>query len=102
MAESLELEELDVQEHFFEQGWTDGLPIVPPTPDRVFDMLTGAGVTDPDQVVGVVPQRGVAVTVEHAAINAVMAGCRPDYFPIVLAALGAVLDPAFNPHTAST
>lgn len=102
MSELLELEESQVQEHFFEAGWTDGLPIVPPTPERVFDMLAGAAVADPDQLLGVVPQRGVSVTVEQAAINAVMAGCRPDYFPIVLAAVSAVLDPAFNPHTAST
>ncbi len=102
MAELIEVEESQAQEHFFEQGWTDGLPIVPPTVDRVFEMMVGAGVTDPDQLLGVVPQRGVSVTVEQTAINAVMAGCKPAYFPIVLAAVSATLDPAFNPHTAST
>ncbi|WP_370327867.1 hypothetical protein [Euzebya sp.] len=101
-AELLDVEEADVQERFFDEGWTDGLPIVPPTPDRVLDMLLAGGVTDPDDVLGTVPQRGIAVTAEKAAINAVMAGCRPEYFPIVLAGLGAMLDPAFNAHAATT
>src|SRR6056297_3889780 len=102
MQETLDLPESDVQEHFFESGWTDGLPIVPPTPDRVLETMLAGGVGDPDEVVGVVPQRGVTVTAELAAINAVMAGCEPRSFPIVLAALGAMLDPAFNPNTACT
>lgn len=102
MGELLEVEETEVQEHFFEQGWTDGLPIVPPTPDRVFQMLVAGGISDPDDVLGTVPQRGVVVTAEKAAINAVMAGCRPEYFPVVLAGLGAMLDPAFNAHTVTT
>ncbi len=102
MSDLLAVEESEVQEHFFEEGWTDGLPIVPPTPDRVFAMLDGGGIDDPDDVLGTVPQRGVVVTAEKAAINAVMAGCRPDYFPIVLAGLGAMLDPAFNAHTVTT
>lgn len=102
MADLLEVELEDVQEHFFEEGWTDGLPIVPPTPDRVLDHLLAAGVTDPDEPLGSVPERGVSVTVEQAAINAVMAGCEPRYFPIVVAAVSALLDPAFNAHTACT
>lgn len=102
MSDLLRVEESEVQEHFFEQGWTDGLPIVPPTPDRVFQMLAGGGISDPDQILGSVPQRGVVVSAERAAINAVMAGCHPDYFPIVLGALGAMLDPAFNAHTVTT
>lgn len=102
MQDILELEAHDVQEHFFEAGWTDGLPIVPPTPDRVYEMLRGGDVLDPDEVVGVVPQRGITVTVELAAINAVMAGCEPRAFPLVLAALGAMLDPDFNANTACT
>lgn len=102
MDELLEIEEADVQEHFFESGWTDGLPVVPPTPDRVFEMLVGGGIQDPDEIIGAVAQRGVVVTAETAAINAVMAGCRPDYFPIVLAGLAAMFDPAFNAHTVTT
>lgn len=102
MPELLDIEATEVCEHFFEAGWTDGLPIVPPTPDRVVAMLQGAGVSDPDEVVGAVPQRNVTVTTELAAINAVMAGCAPVHFPIVLAALGAVFDPGFNAHAVCT
>jgi hypothetical protein len=96
MADVLEVEETEVQEHFFEAGWTDGLPIVPPTPDRVEAMLAYGGVADPNEVLGSVPQRSIDVTAEHLAINAVMAGCRPEYFPILLAGAAAMLDPAFN------
>ncbi len=102
MADLIDLEESEVQEHFFEQGWTDGLPIVPPTPERVLDMLLAGGVTDPDEVLGAVPQRGITVRAEQVAIQAVMAGCAPAYFPVVLAAVGCLLDPAFNAHTACT
>ena len=102
MAELLEVDADRVHEHFVEAGWTDGLPIVPPTPDRVLEMMLGAGASDPDEVVGAVRERGVTVTVELAAINAVMAGCAPEHLPIVLASLAAMLDPAFNAHTACT
>ncbi len=102
MADLLELDAATVQEHFAQAGWTDGLPIIPPTPDRVLEMMLAAGAADPDEVVGAVAERGVTLTVEMAAINAVMAGCEPAVFPIVLAALGAVLDPALNAHTAVT
>jgi len=101
MAEVLTLDESDVQETFFERGWTDGLPIVPPTLDRVTAMLEAGGVAATD-VVGTVAQRGVTVTAELLAINAVMAGCKPEYFPVVLAAARAFLDPAFNAHAAVT
>ena len=102
MAEALEFEELDVQEAFFERGWTDGLPIVPPTPDRVKDMLDEVLCEDPDTLIGFLPARGRGVTMEKAAINAVMAGCKPDYFPVVVAALEAMFDEAFNLHTVLT
>jgi len=101
MARVLELDESDVQETFFERGWTDGLPVVPPTPAKVEAMLAGAGLA-PDSVIGEVPARNRVVTAERAAVNAVMAGCRPDYFPVVVAALSAVLDPAFNANTVVT
>lgn len=97
----IEVDEADVQELFFDRGWTDGLPIVPPTPERVAAMLAGGGIAGAD-LLGTVPQRDRSVTGEKAAVAAVMAGCRPEYFPVVLAALGAVLDPAFNVHTAVT
>lgn len=99
MATRLELEESEVQETFFENGWTDGLPIVPPTPERVEAMIGDSG-HQPDDLIGVVPERSRSVSVEQVAISAVMAGCRPDYFPVVLAATSALLDPKLNPHVA--
>jgi hypothetical protein len=101
MAPTLTLEEDDLQEEFHARGWTDGLPVVPPTPERVAAMLEAGG-AEPDDVLGAVAERGVTATAEHAAINAVMAGCPPACFPLVLAAVRAFLDPAFNPHAAVT
>ena len=101
MAEELLLEESDIQEHFFESGWTDGLPIVPPTPDRVVAMLEAGGV-DADELLGTVPQRNISVSTEKLAINAVMAGCKPEYFTVVIAAMQAILDPGFNVNAAVT
>lgn len=97
MAELLEVEDSEVQELFFERGWTDGLPIVSPTPDRVGRMLDASGL-EADEMLGGVPQRAKTVSAEQAAICAVMAGCRPDYFPIVVTAIEAMLDPVFNAH----
>ena len=96
MTEVLTFEEHDVQEEFFARGWTDGLPIVAPTPERVQAMVDLVG---GDALIGYLAARGRGVTIEQAAINAVMAGCRPDYFPVVVAALEAMFDPAFNLHT---
>jgi hypothetical protein len=79
---------------WFTDGWTDGLPIVPPTRDAVVACLELA-VADPAQLVGVEPVRGVAVTAEKLAINAVMAGCLPTHFPVVLACFAAMLRPEF-------
>ena len=101
MAEQLVLDESAVQEHFFEQGWTDGLPIVPPTPDRVAAMLA-AGWVEADELLGTVPQRNLSISAEKLAINAVMAGCAPEYFPVVIAAMQAALDPGFNINAAIT
>lgn len=77
------------------RGWTDGLPIVPPTVARVRDMLAFTDRKATDVLGEVEPLKGLA-TIEKIAANAVMAGCRADYFPVVLAAAEAVLDPAFN------
>lgn len=99
---SLELEEAQVQEEFFGRGWTDGLPVVPPTPERVQDMLAVLGEEDPELLIGYLAVRGRGVTLEKAAVNAVMAGCLPTYFPVVLAALEAMFDPEFNLHTVLT
>ncbi len=87
----------DVFEFMFEQGLTDGLPVVPPTPERVLRMLEGTK-RDPQEVLGVVPPNLAPLTVEKAAINAVMAGCRPEYMPVVIAALEAILTDEFNMH----
>jgi hypothetical protein len=101
LDDTLEVDERDAQELFFAQGWTDGLPVVPPTPELVTAMLAGAG-TDPGVLLGTVKERGRDVTAEQTAIAAVMAGCRPEYFPVVLAGVAAMLDPAFNVHAAVT
>jgi peroxiredoxin len=87
----------DVLELFFDKGLTDGLPIVPPTEGRVLRMLAGTR-RDPREVVAVVPPNLVPVTVEKVAINAVMAGCKPEYLPVVLASVEAACDERFNLH----
>src|SRR5258708_38604763 len=70
-----------INDHFYEQGWTDGLPIIPPTPERVETMLAGMPWRDPDDVIGVVPPAMGLATLRNVAVNAVMAGCRPAYLP---------------------
>src|SRR5262245_21575841 len=101
MAETLTLAEEELQEAFFERGWTDGLPIVPPAPARVEAMLEAGGAT-PDAILGTVAQRNMSVSAQEAAIAAVMAGCPPTVFPVVVAALEALLDPMFNAHSVLT
>jgi hypothetical protein len=92
-----------VQELYHSNGWTDGLPIVPPTRPAVEACLEWA-MTPPDALVGIEPVRAQAVTAEKLAINAVMAGCLPMHFPVVLTAFSAMLDEKFLVHgaTAST
>lgn len=87
----------DEFEAMFERGWSDGLPMVPPTEERVLRMLTGTA-RDPREVIGLAPPDLIPLTVEKVAINAVMAGCRPDYLPVVLAAVEAALAPEFAWH----
>jgi hypothetical protein len=91
----------DEFEVWFDKGVTDGLPVVPPTRERVDRMLGGAR-RAPDELVGEMPPNYGRLTVEKAAVNAVMAGCRPDYLPVVLAAAEAACDPAFSLHGVST
>lgn len=88
----------DLMEDYFERGWTDGLPVVPPTPASVERFLATAGLA-PSEILGRVATREVVVTAEHAAINAVMAGCRPEYFPVVVAAVRAHLSEMGNCHS---
>lgn len=91
------------QELYHANGWTDGLPIVPPTSEAVAACLDWAMMA-PDQLIGVEPVRGVPITAEKLAINAVMAGCLPMHFPVVVTAIAAMLQPEFLMHgaTAST
>ncbi len=88
---------LEAIEFCYQQGWTDGLPVVPPTEARVAEFLAAAGLA-PDAVLGTVPERGRVITAEKVAINAVMAGCLPTYLPVVVAAVQAMTDPAFCLH----
>jgi len=81
----------------YARGWTDGLPVVPATRPLVDAMLDAAGLA-PDAVIASMPSRKVAVTAEKVAINAVMAGCRPEYMPVVAAAVKALAAPAFGLH----
>lgn len=87
----------DEFEAMFDRGWTDGLPVIPPTQERVLRMLEGT-TRSPSDVVAVVPPDLVEITVEKIAINAVMAGCRPEYLPWVIAAVEAACNETFNIH----
>ena len=87
----------DAIEVAYDRGWSDGLPVVPPTPLRVAMMLSGT-TRRPDEVIGLIPPNLSECTVEKAAANAVMAGCRPEYFPAVLAVIETALDPKFSMH----
>ena len=84
-------------EALYDRGWTDGLPLVLPTEARVLRMLEGTS-RAADEVVALVPPNLVECTVEKVAVNSVMAGCRPEYLPVVLAALEAVCTDEFNMH----
>jgi peroxiredoxin len=83
----------DELEEIFERGWTDGLPVIPPTPERVEAMLGGR---DPRDSLGELPPAMGRATLERVAACAVLAGCRPEYFPVVVAAVQAALEPRFN------
>ena len=87
----------DEHEACFSRGWSDGLPVVPPTAVRVLRMLKGT-TRDPQETVGAIPPNNVPCTVEKVAINAVLAGCKPEYLPVVLAVVEAALEPEFAMH----
>ena len=84
-------------EHAYEQGWTDGLPVIPADPVSVAEFVKASG-RDGGEALGVFPPRNGRVTVETVAVNAIMAGCRPEYMPAVLAAVECMLDPQFPLH----
>jgi hypothetical protein len=85
---------IQTYESFYEQGWTDGLPIIPPTPEIAQRFVAASG-RAADELVCVIPPRQGRVTVEVVAVNAIMAGCRAEYMPLVLATLEAMGDPEF-------
>ncbi|MCY3780576.1 MAG: thioredoxin [Chloroflexi bacterium] len=87
----------DEHELAFERGWSDGLPVVPPTEERVLKMLAGT-TRSPDEIIGIIPPDNVPCTIEKVAINAVMAGCKPEYLPVVLAAVEAACRYEFCMH----
>ena len=87
----------DPWEAMWDRGWSDGLPVVPPTAERVLRMLEGTA-RQPGDVVATVPPNLAECTVEKVAVNAVMAGCRPEYLPVVLTAMEAVCTDEFNMH----
>ena len=93
----------EAQETYHVNGWTDGLPIIPPTADLVSACLEWA-LLPPEHLVGIEPVRERSITAEKLAINAVMAGCLPEHFPVVVTAFTAMLAPEFLLHgaTAST
>lgn len=91
---------LEVNEFYQQRGWTDGLPVVPPTGESVLDCLRAAGLAAGD-VVGVERVRQRPITAEKVAINAVMAGCLPAYMPVVVAILRAMCQERFNLHGSS-
>ncbi len=81
--------------YFEERRWTDGLPVVPPTRERVEKMLSAVRRTPDELIAALAPGFGAA-TVEHIAINAILAGCRPEYLPVLIAAVDAIAAPEFN------
>ncbi len=101
MTLDLKAARLDVGDYFewlemaYEKRWTDGLPVVPPTPDRVQAFVDYIGRNPLDEVGEIPPKYGIA-TIEKLAVNAVMGGCKPEYFPVVIAAIEAMLEPPFN------
>ncbi|NCF45086.1 MAG: TlpA family protein disulfide reductase [Proteobacteria bacterium] len=97
-ARRIELGGLDDEfEFMFDQGFSDGLPVIPPTPERVLKMLD-ATTRNAQDIVAVMPPNMAPVSVEKIAINCVLAGCKPDYLPVVIAAVEAVCTDDFNIH----
>jgi hypothetical protein len=85
----------EINDLFYRRGWTDGLPIIPPTRERVQEMLKATGLP-PEHPVGIIELMKGQATVEKIAVNAVMAGCRPEYMPVLIAAVQAIAEPEFG------
>jgi hypothetical protein len=86
---------VEINRLFYEKGWTDGLPIIPPTQERVLTLLHGTN-RDPHDVIGLIPPAWAEATVEKIAINSVMAGSLPEHLSIIIAAVEAMVDRKFN------
>src|SRR5467141_707076 len=93
-------EATDPFETLYARGVTDGLPVIPPTRERVAAAVAATG-RAADELIALVPPNFGRATVEKIAVNAVMAGCRPEYLPVVIAAVDAICDPAFDLHGVS-
>lgn len=92
----------EVNEYFYERHWSDGLPIVPPTLEKIGEFLSFTR-RDPDEVLGIALPENRAVTVWATAVNGVMAGCRPEYMPILVALAEAMVDPVYGvEHSGNT
>ncbi|HEX9844553.1 MAG TPA: hypothetical protein VGC20_17470 [bacterium] len=88
-------------ELYYEKGWTDGMPVVPPNEGSVGAMLQAAALRG-DDVIGEIPDRHVRVTADKVAVNAVLAGCKPEYMPVVVAAIRGICHPDYCYHGAAT
>jgi hypothetical protein len=96
-----EVDEGEAVEFYYDQGWSDGLPVVPPTEAKVMAMLAGADL-EPQAQIAYIETRQAGITAEKAAINAVLAGCRPEYMPVIVAALEGLADPLYGYHGPAT
>jgi hypothetical protein len=85
----------EVNDYFYEQGWSDGLPIIPPTLEKVEEFLRYTPLSA-DAALGVLPPANREATVWNVAVNGVMAGCRPEYMPVLVAIAEAMADPRFS------
>lgn len=92
---------VELIEHYYRRGWTDGLPVIPPSETSIEAMLSQMGLGG-DDVVGEIPARNVTITADKVAINAVLAGCLPEYMPVVTAAVRGICHPDFGYHGPAT
>ena len=91
----------DLIELYYQKGFTDGFPVVPPSRDSVSAMLSAASL-EQDQVIGEIATRNVVISADKVALNAVMAGCMPEYMPVVVSAVRGICHPDFNYHGMAT
>ncbi len=92
---------VSLQEDFYASGWTDGLPIVPPTPERVHEFLDASG-HQPSDILAVIPTRNRIITAEKVAVNSCMAGCLPEYMPVIIAIIRAMAEESYVFHGSIT